>query len=156
MHHDLFGVDHAPRSGSERLADGTVFLHGFVLPKAEGLLSALKVVTDAAPFRHMVTLGGFRMSVALGPACRLSLHQDKNEHDSNASIVSISLGIPAMFLVGGQAREGKTLRLPLFHGDVLVWGGPDRLRYHGITPLELNHHPATGCYRLNLTFRKVG
>ena len=61
-----------------------------------------------------------------------------------------------MFLFGCHAREGKTLRLPLFHRDVLVWGGPDRLRYHGITPLEPSHHPATGSYRLNLTFRKVG
>ena len=86
---------------------------------------------------------------------RLSLHQDKNEHDFNAPIVSVSLGLPAIFLWGGLRREDKTIRIPLIHGDVMVWGGPARLRYHGVRPVTEGYHPQTGPYRINLTFRKT-
>lgn len=86
---------------------------------------------------------------------KLSLHQDKDEHDFAAPIVSVSLGIPAIFLFGGLQRSEKTRRVPLEHGDVVVWGGPARLRYHGVLPLKPAHHPAFGAYRVNLTFRKA-
>lgn len=87
---------------------------------------------------------------------RLSLHQDRNERDFGAPIVSVSLGIPAVFLFGGDRRTDKAARVPLQHGDVVVWGGPSRLRYHGVLPLAQGHHPLTGGYRFNLTFRKAG
>lgn len=86
---------------------------------------------------------------------RLSLHQDKNEHDFSAPIVSVSLGISATFLWGGLRREDKSFRIPLVHGDVMVWGGPARLRYHGILPVKEGYHPRTGPYRINLTFRRA-
>lgn len=87
---------------------------------------------------------------------RLSLHQDRDEHDYAAPIVSVSLGIGAVFLFGGLKRSDKSLRMRLEHGDVVVWGGPARLRYHGVLPLEEGLHPATGALRFNLTFRKAG
>lgn len=87
---------------------------------------------------------------------RLSLHQDKDEENYAAPIVSVSLGVPALFLFGGLHRSDKTVRVPLFHGDVVVWGGPDRLRYHGILPLKQAQHALTGEYRFNITFRKAG
>jgi alkylated DNA repair protein (DNA oxidative demethylase) len=90
------------------------------------------------------------------PGSRLTLHQDKNEKDFSAPIVSVSLGIPATFLFGGNKRADKALRLPLTHGDVVVWGGPDRLRYHGVLPLKDARHPLMGRTRVNLTFRKAG
>ncbi|WP_426924933.1 alpha-ketoglutarate-dependent dioxygenase AlkB [Ralstonia pseudosolanacearum] len=90
------------------------------------------------------------------PGARLSLHQDKDEQDYGAPIVSVSLGMPAMFLWGGHRRTDKTLRVPLFHGDVVVWGGPDRLRYHGVLPLKEAAHPLLGAQRINLTLRRAG
>lgn len=87
---------------------------------------------------------------------KLSLHQDKNEQDYDAPIVSVSLGIPAVFLFGGMERSDKTRRVQLMHGDVVVWGGPARLRYHGILPLKDGHHPLLGEFRVNITFRKAG
>ena len=89
------------------------------------------------------------------PGARLSLHQDKDERDFDHPIVSVSLGLPATFLFGGTERGGRTQRLPLAHGDVLVWGGPARLRYHGVLPLPEGHHPTLGAQRINLTFRKA-
>jgi alkylated DNA repair protein (DNA oxidative demethylase) len=89
------------------------------------------------------------------PGARLTLHQDKNERDFAAPIVSVSLGLPAVFLFGGTKRSERTVRVPLEHGDVVVWGGPARLRYHGVRPLEAGSHPLTGAYRFNLTFRKA-
>jgi alkylated DNA repair protein (DNA oxidative demethylase) len=86
---------------------------------------------------------------------RMSLHQDKDESDFNQPIVSMSLGMPATFLFGGLARTDKAQRIPLLHGDVLVWGGSARLRYHGVLPLKNNPHPLTGRARINLTFRKT-
>lgn len=89
------------------------------------------------------------------PGTRLSLHQDRDEDDRVAPIVSVSLGLPATFLFGGHARGDRTVRVPLAHGDVAVWGGVDRLRFHGVLPVPAGRDPRTGEARLNLTFRKV-
>jgi alkylated DNA repair protein (DNA oxidative demethylase) len=90
------------------------------------------------------------------PGTRLSLHQDQDERDFDAPIVSVSLGMPAVFLFGGQRRADKAARVPLEHGDVVVWGGVDRLRFHGVLPLADTPHPRLGSVRINLTFRKAG
>jgi DNA oxidative demethylase len=90
------------------------------------------------------------------PGARLSLHQDKNEHDLTQPVVSVSLGLPATFLFGGLERAERTQRIQIVHGDVIVWGGPARLRYHGIVPLRDGEHSRTGRLRYNLTFRKAG
>jgi alkylated DNA repair protein (DNA oxidative demethylase) len=200
----------------EALDRGAVVLRGFATPRERVLLEDLREVIAGAPFRHMVTPGGFRMSVALTncgslgwvsdktgyrydatdpesgkpwpempasflqlaeeaaaaagfpafvpDAClvnryeagaRLSLHQDKNERDFRQPIVSVSLGIPAIFLFGGSKRADKAVRVPLEHGDVVVWGGPARMRYHGVLALKAGHHALTGTQRINLTFRKA-
>jgi alkylated DNA repair protein (DNA oxidative demethylase) len=198
------------------LAPGAAILSGFARPRETTLVDALARVTEAAPFRHMLTPGGRRMSVAMtncGPvgwvsdragyryepcdpesrqpwppmpdafqelarkaaaeagfagfapdAClinryepgtRLSLHQDRDERDLEAPIVSVSLGLPAVFLFGGLRRSDPTRRVRLTHGDVVVWGGPSRLRYHGVMPLEDGEHPLLRRSRINLTFRKA-
>lgn len=214
---DLF-ADHAPADDRRiALGEAAVVLCGFALAEAPALLAAIDDIARQAPFRHMVTPGGFEMSVALTncgalgwtsdrrgyryaardpqtgqpwpplpdcflrlardaaaeagfpdftpdaclinryvPGARLSLHQDKDEQDYGAPIVSVSLGMPAMFLWGGHRRTDKTLRVPLFHGDVVVWGGPDRLRYHGVLPLKEAAHPLLGAQRINLTLRRAG
>jgi len=90
------------------------------------------------------------------PGARLTLHQDRNERDFGAPIVSVSLGLPAIFLFGGIRRAERPLRVPLRHGDVVVWGGPARLRYHGVPAVRPGHHPRIGAHRINLTFRKAG
>jgi alkylated DNA repair protein (DNA oxidative demethylase) len=90
------------------------------------------------------------------PGARLTLHQDKNERDLAAPIVSVSLGLPAVFLLGGATRGQRATRVPLFHGDVVVWGGPDRLRYHGVLALKDGCHPGLGRQRVNLTLRRAG
>ena len=202
--------------GREELCPGAALLRGFALPEESTLSAALHDITAAAPFRHMITPGGFRMSVAITncgsygwvtdrtgyrydaldpdsgrpwprlpdafprlahaaaaragfdgfvpdaclinryePGARLSLHQDKDERDFSAPIVSVSLGLPAVFLFGGDRRSDKPARLPLAHGDVVVWGGPARLRYHGVMPLKAGVHPLTGGQRINLTLRKA-
>lgn len=199
------------------LGPASFVLRGFALADAPALLAAVEAIAQQAPFRHMITPGGFEMSVALTncgtlgwtsdrhgyryaahdpltdqpwpplpdvflrlalnaaaeagfpsfvpdaclinryvPGTRLSLHQDRDEQDYGAPIVSVSLGMPAVFLFGGHKRADKTQRIPLFHGDVVVWGGPDRLRYHGVAPLKENTHPLLGARRINLTFRKAG
>ena len=89
------------------------------------------------------------------PGTRLSLHQDRDEDDRLAPIVSVSLGLPATFLFGGFARADKTVRVPLQHGDVVVWGSEDRMRFHGVLPVKPGRHDVVGEQRLNLTFRKV-
>jgi alkylated DNA repair protein (DNA oxidative demethylase) len=89
------------------------------------------------------------------PGARLSLHQDRDEKDFEAPIVSVSLGLPAIFLFGGLQRSDTPRRVALTHGDVVVWGGPSRLRYHGVLPLEDGEHPRLGRFRINLTFRKA-
>lgn len=86
---------------------------------------------------------------------KLSLHQDRDERDAWAPIVSVSLGLPAVFLWGGKNRSDPVRRLRLEHGDVAVWGGPARFVYHGIAPLKDGQHALTGASRINLTFRKV-
>lgn len=215
MTFDLFQDMAQYQAQRDELCDGAVVLRSFALKNEAAVFAALRDITAAAPFRHMITPGGFRMSVAMTncgsygwvtdrtgyrynaadpesgkawprmphafftlaqdaatsagfedfqpDAClvnryetgaRLSLHQDKNEHDFNAPIVSVSLGLPAIFLWGGLRREDKSLRIPLLHGDVMVWGGPARLRYHGVLPVK-EGHPQTGPYRINLTFRKT-
>lgn len=201
----------------EEIAPGATLLRGFVRQNETALLAALQEITKQAPFRHMVTPGGFTMSVgmtncgALGwitdrrgyrydgvdpvsglpwprmpeafeklavcataeagfasfapdaclvnryePGARLTLHQDKNERDYTQPIVSVSLGIPAIFLFGGLERTDKTVRIKLTHGDVVVWGGTARLHYHGVLALKEAHHDLLGACRINLTFRKAG
>jgi alkylated DNA repair protein (DNA oxidative demethylase) len=200
----------------EELAPGAVILHGFALPYESAVLSAVDEITTVSPFRHMITPGGFRMSVAMtncgplgwvssekgyrydpidpesgrnwpampevflelaksaaeragfngfvpdaclinkySPGAKLSLHQDKDERDSQAPVVSVSLGLPATFLFGGAKRSDKTQRRELQHGDVVVWGGPSRFYYHGVLPLKEGDHPLVGDCRINLTFRKA-
>ncbi len=89
------------------------------------------------------------------PAARMGLHQDKDEQDFNQPIVSVSLGVPAIFLFGGAKRADVTRKILLQHGDVIVWGGNTRLNYHGVTPLKADSHAAFGACRVNLTFRKA-
>lgn len=89
------------------------------------------------------------------PGTRLTLHQDRDEDDRIAPIVSVSLGLPATFLFGGFARGDKSVRVPLAHGDVVVWGGVDRMRFHGVLPVKDGAHELLGAQRINLTFRKV-
>lgn len=89
------------------------------------------------------------------PGAKLSLHQDKDELDLGAPIVSVSLGLPATFLFGGLSRSDKVSRHRLTHGDIVVWGGPARLAYHGVAPLPDGEHPVMGGQRINLTFRKT-
>ena len=89
------------------------------------------------------------------PGARLTLHQDRNEQDFDAPIVSVSLGLPAKFLFGGLKRSDRPQRIMLHHGDVVVWGGPSRLAYHGVDTLKDGEHPTTGRCRINLTFRRA-
>jgi len=90
------------------------------------------------------------------PGAKMSLHQDKNERHDTAPVVSVSLGLPAVFLFGGHERSDKTQKVSLFHGDVVVWGGVDRLRFHGVLPVKEGEHPQMGPQRINLTFRMAG
>ena len=201
---------------NEDLGPGTAILRGLARDRETEIMAALFSVAARSQFRHMVTPGGFRMSVAMTncgslgwvtdrkgyrydsvdpetdtpwpamptvfmdlarkaatkagypsfvpdaclvnryePGARLTLHQDKNENDFEEPIVSVSLGLPAVFLFGGLERSDKTIRVPVFHSDVLIWGGPARLRYHGVNPLKDGSHPLAGGYRFNLTFRKA-
>ena len=212
----LFEDSAALNSGSVPLMAGAVLLRGYAMRHLALLLSELAQVTAVAPYRHMVTPGGYRMSVSMSncgaagwvtdrsgyrydacdplsgkpwpampicfgklatdaaaeagyssfipdaclingyaPGARMSLHQDKNERDFDAPIVSVSLGLPAVFLWGGSARSDRPMRVPLVHGDVVVWGGPARLRYHGVMPLKAGEHAVLGRLRVNLTFRKA-
>lgn len=89
------------------------------------------------------------------PGTRLSPHQDRDEADFRAPIVSVSLGLDAVFLFGGLKRTDKPRKVRLEHGDVVVWGGPSRLAFHGIAPVADGVHPRLGRCRLNLTFRKA-
>jgi len=119
-------------------------------------LAFLQLATNAA---HEAGFDGYVPDACLinryAPGTRLSLHQDRDEDDRVAPIVSVSLGLPATFLFGGFARSDRTVRVPLQHGDVVVWGGQDRMRFHGVLPVPPGHHPAVGAQRINLTFRKV-
>jgi DNA oxidative demethylase len=212
MMHDLF----ASEAVREAFAPGAVVMRGWALPLETALLAALEEIAVAAPFRRMVTPGGFTMSVAMTncgkagwvtdrtgyrytatdpqtgrpwpampglflklagdaaaaagypsfvpdaclinryePGTRLSLHQDRNERDFAQPVVSVSLGLPATFQFGGAKRTDRPLRIPLHHGDVVVWGGPTRLNYHGVLELKDGEHSALGRLRLNLTLRKA-
>jgi alkylated DNA repair protein (DNA oxidative demethylase) len=103
--------------------------------------------------------GGFAPDACLinryEPGARMSLHQDRDEKDFAAPIVSVSLGLPAIFLFGGMKRTDKPQRYRLEHGDVVVWGGPSRLFFHGVAPLADGEHALLGRQRINLTFRKA-
>jgi alkylated DNA repair protein (DNA oxidative demethylase) len=112
--------------------------------------------------RHAAATAGFHNFTPNGclinryaPGARLSLHQDKNERDYTQPIVSVSLGLPATFLLGTLKRSDTPRRIRVEHGDVAVWGGPARLVYHGVAPLRDGLHPETGPYRINLTFRSI-
>jgi alkylated DNA repair protein (DNA oxidative demethylase) len=89
------------------------------------------------------------------PGARMSLHQDKDEQDFGSPIVSVSLGLPATFLFGGLKRTDKPRRFRLEHGDIVVWGGPTRLAFHGVAPLADGEHGRMGRQRINLTFRRA-
>ena len=201
---------------AESIDERAVVLRGFAQRRAGALVDAVTEIAAAAPFRNMVTPGGFRMSVAMTncgragwitdrkgyryeptdpmtgqawppiprsfrdlaaraadaagfpgfapdaclinryePGTRLSLHRDENERDLTAPIVSVSLGLPAVFLFGGNSRSDRPRRIALESGDVVVWGGPDRLVYHGVAPLAEGNDPLTRQCRINLTFRKA-
>jgi alkylated DNA repair protein (DNA oxidative demethylase) len=212
---DLF-ADLEPERESMAIAPGAVLLRGFARDIDAALLAAFDEVTAQAPLRHLVTPGGYSMSVAMSncgrlgwvsdrsgyrydrldplsgqpwpalpplfldlaqraagaggysgfspdaclmnlyqPGSRLTLHQDRDEKNLGAPIVSVSLGLPAVFQFGNTERSGKTQRLRLVNGDVVVWGGPSRLAYHGVLPLADGEHALTGRRRVNLTFRQV-
>jgi len=216
MTFDLFDDLAPPTPYAEPLADGAVVLRGLARDTAPQLLDAVHAVALRAPWRHMITPGGLRMSVAMTncgtagwvsdargyrydaldplsaqpwpvmpapfldlaqraaaqagfagfmpdaclinryvPGTRLSLHQDRDERDLRAPIVSVSLGLPAVFLFGGLRRADRPARVRLAHGDVVVWGGPARLAFHGVAPLADGDHPLLGHERINLTFRKA-
>ena len=111
---------------------------------------------------HAATAAGYKAFIPdaclinqYEPGTRLTLHQDRNERDFTAPIVSVSLGLPATFLFGGDERADRTKRVRLFHGDVVVWGSKSRLAFHGILPLKEGNHPVTGRRRINLTLRKA-
>jgi alkylated DNA repair protein (DNA oxidative demethylase) len=119
-----------------------------------------------APFRELARqaadragFAGFAPDACLvnryQPGARMSLHQDRDEGDLSAPIVSASFGLPAIFLFGGPSRNDKPRRFRLEHGDVVVWGGPARLYFHGVAPLADGEHTLLGGQRINLTFRKA-
>lgn len=214
MNLDLFAAIDDP--AREQLAAGAWVLRQFARPYEGELIAGVEAVAARSPFRHLITPGGYRMSVAMTncgplgwvsdrsgyryspidpmhgeawpempeafltlalraaaeagfpafspdaclinryePGAKLSLHRDADEEDFSQPIVSVSLGIPAVFLFGGLERKDKTRQIQLVHGDVVVWGGPDRLRYHGVMPLKAAEHPLLGAMRLNLTFRSA-
>jgi DNA alkylation damage repair protein AlkB len=129
----------------EFIAPGAALLRGFACDVAEALVQAAEQVIAAAPLRHLVT-----------PGARLSLHQDQDEGDMTAPIVSVPLDLPAIFLFGTNRRSEHPARYRLLHGDVAVWGGPSRLAYHCVAPLADGNHIRLGRRRINLTFRCAG
>lgn len=127
---------------------------GVPWPAMPEVFNALAV--DAAT---MAGYDGFEPDSCLinrySPGAKMGLHQDRDEDDFAQPIVSVSLGAPATFQFGGLLRSDRPQRVPLAHGDVVVWGGPARLRYHGVLTLKTSEHPLTGTYRYNLTFRRA-
>jgi alkylated DNA repair protein (DNA oxidative demethylase) len=89
------------------------------------------------------------------PGAKLGMHQDRGENDTLEPIVSVSLGLPATFNMGGFQRADESVNVPLGHGDVVVWGGPSRMRFHGVLPVKHGMHPLVGTVRINLTIRNV-
>lgn len=123
-------------------------------PDMPALLSHLAVqAADAAGYTD------YRPDVCLlncyETGAKMGLHQDKDELDFSAPIVSVSLGVPATFQFGGKQRTDKPVKIPLQHGDVVVWGGESRLNFHGVLTVRKAFHPLTGSRRFNLTFRKA-
>ncbi len=120
----------------------------------QSFLTLAENAANAAGFQHFLPdaclINQYQVGASMG------LHQDKNELDLTQPIVSVSLGIAATFIFGGLKRTDKTMKIPVVHGDVVVWGGADRLKYHGILPLKPAHHPKLGACRINLTFRQAG
>ncbi len=123
-------------------------------PMPEAFLALATRAADAAGFANFVP--DACLVNRYEPGARMSLHQDRNETDMTQPIVSVSLGLPATFLFGGMARSDKPRRMRLESGDVVVWGGPARLAFHGIDPLAEGEHALTGACRYNLTFRRAG
>ncbi len=109
-------------------------------------------------FCQRAGLGTFNPDACLinryAPGAGMGLHQDKDEKDLAIPIVSFSLGAPVLFRWGGLNRQEPVSEFLLEHGDVLVWGGADRMRFHGVKKLRRYQHPLTGHYRYNLTFRQ--
>ena len=120
----------------------------------EVLRALAEAAADSAGF------AGFKPDACLinayAPGAKMSLHQDRNERSYNAPIVSISLGLPAIFQFGGFERHDPTRRISLFHGDIVVWGGVDRLRFHGVMPIKPGQHSLLGEQRINITLRQAG
>jgi alkylated DNA repair protein (DNA oxidative demethylase) len=143
------------------ITDATGYRYGPCDPDTSKPWPAMPVVLSELASRAATSagLGPFTPDACLinryEPGSRLSLHQDRNERDYSAPIVSVSLGLPAVFLFGGERRTDKALRVSLLHGDIVVWGGPARLRYHGVLPLKDGEHPILGRCRINLTFRRA-
>ncbi|WP_234681359.1 DNA oxidative demethylase AlkB [Bradyrhizobium monzae] len=143
------------------ITDHTGYRYDPIDPRTEAPWPAMPpVLRDLA--RHAAEEGGFEnfapdacLVNRYEPGTRLSLHQDKDELDYSAPIVSVSLGLPATFLFGGLARSDKPRRFRLVHGDVVVWGGANRLAYHGVAPLADGEHALLGRKRINLTFRRT-
>lgn len=129
-------------------------LSGRLWPAMPPLFSTLAAEAAAA-----AGFAGFAPDACLinryAPGSRLTLHQDRDEAGFDAPIVSVSLGVSATFLWGGQTRGDRLRRHPLHHGDVVVWGGPARMTFHGIDTLPVDDHPLTGVFRYNLTFRRA-
>ncbi len=138
-------------------------LSGKPWPAMPGSFLALaKQAALAAGFNDFVPdaclINQYKVGASMG------LHQDKNEVDFNQPIVSMSLGLPAVFLFGGSLRSDKPLKVPLAHGDVVVWGGKARLNFHGISPVKAHPHSMLDArldnhlnkHRVNLTLRKAG
>lgn len=207
-----------PRAALEFIGSGpdAVLLPAFAAEEAAALCRQVQELVAISPWRHMLTPGGQRMSVAMSncgragwvsdragyryqsidphsgrpwpqmprswstlaasaaqragfgafepdaclinryePGARLTLHQDRNERDFSAPVVSVSLGLAAVFLFGGAHRDEPVQRVPLFHGDVVVWGRTRRLSFHGVRALADGEHPLLGHCRVNLTFRRA-
>lgn len=143
------------------ITDHTGYRYDPIDPRTEAPWPAMPLVLRDLALRAAEQGGfiGFAPDACLvnryEPGTRLSLHQDKDELDYSAPIVSVSLGLPATFLFGGLARSDKPRRFRLVHGDVVVWGGPSRLAYHGVAPLADGEHALLGRKRINLTFRRT-
>lgn len=120
----------------------------------EAFLALAEAAASAAGFSGFVP--DACLINAYAPGAKMSLHQDKNERSCTAPIVSISLGLPAIFQFGGFERSNPTRRVSLFHGDIVVWGGVDRLRFHGVMPIKPGHHSLLGEQRINITLRQAG
>jgi DNA oxidative demethylase len=87
---------------------------------------------------------------------RLTPHQDRDEQDLGQPVVSVSLGLPGRFVIGGTERAGPKQTVLLEHGDALVFGQEARLAYHGVLPIKAGDHAVIGARRISLTFRKAG